>query len=270
MPTLRDLPPVDFTFVREHGVHQFELIDGDTVTAISQPTWGAFAYSLGATAERGSYVVSPELIVASPESRDPEATRLLAARRIEQTKQMSWQFPQTTVLLGALTFDTPRPRNELLFIRGGQEVGRTPKMPYSPAEASLFHQAYDPAEQQQPDPHTLAIICSDLLFHRWRGSGQELEGRDLGAEYVDPIGPEVRTLLVSACWITPFVEGIKPEHETARFITPLRFAVGSLMHRHPNLQDVVMADQLPPGTPASGPVNFHARRAVVAALSPPE
>jgi hypothetical protein len=256
-------PAVNITFVREHGVHQFELSGGGLVTTISQPSWERFATALSRVDNPGDFILSPELITVSPEPSPGEMAGMpdVVEQRTEQVRTVSQRMPETTIVLGSLAFDTPRPRNTLLFVRDGEMTGRSPKLPYLAAESAVFHQAYDPAEHQRPAPQTDAIICSDILFHRDRGQYQEgLPDRDLVAEYIDTIG-NARTLLVSSLWISPYIPGIKPEHEEARFVNPLRYAAGSFFYHHPSLQDIVMADQLPAGTPASGPVNFNARRA---------
>lgn len=258
------LPEAHFDFRREHGVHRFTLSGGERVTAVSQPSWQAFVASTARMGDPGDYLLGPELITVSPEPTPAELPEVPAMlqRRHEQMRVLSRWWRHTTLLLGSLTLNTPRPRNELLFLRGGEIIGHNPKLPYLASEAVVFHQAYNPSEHQQPDRATVGLICSDLLFHSKEGREQiALLHRDLEAEYVDPIGPEVRTLLVSASWITPYLPGIRPEQEDARFIVPLQYAVRNLMDRHPGIQDVVMADQMPPRTPASGPVNFHAQRA---------
>jgi hypothetical protein len=258
-----DFPPADFTFVREHGTHQFPLVSGERVTAISEPSWDRFAAALEQVERPGAYVLSPELIVASPEPSSLDEVPAMVERRIDEARTLSQRMPQTTLLLGSASMTGTRIRNELLFVRNGEITGHSPKLPYMPGEAQVFHQVYDPREHQQPDRRTVGMICSDLIFHSRRGWGQAgLPGRDLEAEYVDPIGPDVRTVLISGIWITPYDHalGHNPSIEEPRFIDPIKWAVRKLMHDHPRLQDVVMADQMPPGAPGSGPVNFHARR----------
>ncbi|HEX7963368.1 MAG TPA: hypothetical protein VF466_02140 [Candidatus Saccharimonadales bacterium] len=261
---IETLPEAHFDFRREHGTHRFTLSSGERVTAVSQPSWQAFVASAARMGNPGDYLLTPELITVSPEptpAEFPQVPAMLESRH-DKMRILSRWWPDAILVLGSLTLDTPRPRNELLFLQGGQITGHNPKLPYLASEAEVFHQAYDPSEHQQPNRTTVGMICSDLLFHSKEGGEQiTMLHRNLAAEYVDPIGPDVRTLLVSAAWITPYIPGIRPEQEGVRFIDPLQYAVRNLMDRHPGIQDVVMADQLSPGTPASGPVNFHAQRA---------
>jgi len=151
-----------------------------------------------------------------------------------------------------------------LHIRDGAEVGRYHKKPFLAPEAGAFRQDYNPGDDGRLDRITIAMVCSDLLFHRTEGQGQMgMPGVDLHARYIDPIRPDVRTLLVNGRWITPTpgMQEATPAIEYLRFIAPLEYTARYLLSRHPNLQEIIMADQLPPDAWASGPANFHARRA---------
>jgi hypothetical protein len=92
---------------------------------------------------------------------------------------------------------------------------------------------------------------------------QALPNRDLSAEYRDPIGPDVTTVLVSGQWATPYDSAITDlAYEEPRYMDPLKFEAGRLMNDYPAIQDVIMCDQMPPGTTTgSGPFTFHAQRA---------
>jgi hypothetical protein len=257
-------PPADIRFTRAHGTHVYTLADGGRVTGISQPSWERFSAALGRVDDPGRFILSPELITVSPEPSPAEFADLpeRVAERVDMMRDASRLWPDTTILLGSLTFDTLRPRNVAHFIRGGEVTGTNPKLPYMLSEVKAFHQAYDPAEHQQPDRATVAMICSDLLFHHWRGrTDPQILGRSLEQEYVNPITSDVTTVLVSALWATPHVPDLGLEYEERRFADPLRFEAGRIMHDHPSVQDVIIVDQLPAGTAAATtPFNMHARR----------
>jgi len=261
----REFPPVDARFYRTHGALTCTLADGSYMTGISQPSWERFSAALSRIEDDpGRFILSPELITVSPEPSPAEFARLpeRVAERVETVQGASRQWPNTTVILGSLTFDTPKPRNVLHFIKNGEITGTNPKLPYLSAEAGVFHQAYDPAEQQRPDRTTVAMICSDLLFHSWRGRTEpQILGRDLSQEYANPITPDTTTVLVSALWATPHIPDLGLEYEKRRFVDPLHFQAGRILHEHPNVQDIIVIDQLPAGTAAAtAPFNMHATR----------
>lgn len=256
-------PAARFRFERKHGTHTFNLKDGRRVSAISQPSWNGFEVALQQLDNPGDYVVSPELITVSPAPTSLAGIENIIAGRTARALEISQQMPQTTILLGsvAILSRSVKPRNVMHFVRDGQIVGTTPKMPYLDTEARFFYQAYNAAEQRKPDSQTLGMICSDIQFHAKQGRVQlGLPDRNLGAEYVDPISPQVNTVLIGAHWIAPYDLSLGGDLETERFIDPLKISVRDLMTAHPNLTDIVMCDQLAPGTSFSGPVNFHAQR----------
>jgi hypothetical protein len=259
-----EFPRADIRFIRAHGTHAFPLADGGRVTGISQPTWERFSAALGQVENPGRFILSPELITVSPEPSPAKFAGLpeRVAGRVGMVQEASRLWPDTIIILGSLSFTEARPRNVAHFIRDGEVSGTNPKLPYLSTEAAAFHQAYNPAEHQQPDRATVAMICSDLLFHHWRGQADpQILGRDLRQEYINPITPEVTTVLVSALWATPHVPDMGLEYEERRFADPLRFEAGRIMHDHPNVQDVIVIDQLPAGTvAATAPFNMHARR----------
>jgi len=258
-------PEQNVTIRREHGIFQYPLAAGGHVTAISQPGWEHFAGALTNLNDPGQYVVSPELITTSPIPEDLSRIGGIIAERSDQVREVSRRWPETTFILGTLSVgQTALPRNGTTFYRAGAEVGRNPKMPYIPGEAAIFHAAYDPAEHRQPDTETVAMVCSDLSFHSGRGKQYVWEDRDVRTEYVDPISPDVRTIFISSMWIVPAIQtGLQNMHsdmERRRFVSPVRVNILRLMQQHPGVQDVIMVDQLPPGSPGFGPINVHARR----------
>lgn len=236
------------TFERSYGTFNIPTHRG-TVTIASQPDWESFADVVSVLDPRqiGQLVLSPELITVSDLDLSRIAThRHMIEERIENAKEITQRFPEATLLLGTAAFDEPgeKPRNTLLFIQDGREVGRTYKAnPIVKQEVETF-QKVRPYEARKPAAGYMSIICSDLVMP-------------------PRIGEDVETVLVSSCWSTPSgYPGIIPMPQDQVESYTAYFA-GELLDRFDSVQTIIMADRLPYEGQATtqGPYNFVARRA---------
>jgi len=244
-------PSFEAKYVREYGVHQFEAIDGTPITAISEPGWPKFCESFASLPQTGGYIVSPELIT------DPDKVLEIPEHKdeilddIECAKEMSALQPHAYILLGTATFDNPfaqKPRNSLLILHRGKEVGRVNKrFLLSSSEQEVFEGDVSEAPTRLPKLGHAAIICSDLLMPS-----------RYGMDSYGFINPVARTLLVSSKWASPLIDGMKVTDE--RFKNPLEIQVGQFFESFPNLQEIIMVDRAASETGLQ-PFNAHFKRA---------
>lgn len=233
-------------FYRSYGVHNVSTHAGDSITIVSQPDWDTFAESVASlnTQDVGSLVLTPELIT-SPDitSRDVWAQQRIIEDRVEDIKGLTRRLPDATLLLGTAAFEhtVEKPRNAVLFLKNGQEVGRTYKAEPTVFEEMELYQEARPEEVRKPVAHVASLICSDFLFLR------------------NHLHNTAGTITVSSRFAAPTgAEESKPIRES-----DIRAVVEEDIFDWPrlsNVQTIVMADTLPPQSHAQGPYNFVARR----------
>lgn len=240
---------MSLVFDRNYGVGHLPTTTGDIITTISQPDWEAFIGKLAEFTQCGqqigSLILSPELITSTDIDHGSVADlKTVIEDRVNEATSLTAQIPEATLLLGTVVFDetTVKPRNALVFLKNGIEVGRTHKVtPLGLPEREAFHLSANLRDIQKPKPNTMVIICSDLIEH----------------PYIDD---EVVTLLVSGCWGVPTSRPgwtASPDHRLARGI---ELSTEELFARHTNLETIVMTDRVPTPSTVKGPFNFIARR----------
>jgi hypothetical protein len=234
-------------FERSYGVRHIVTPGGDTITAVSQPDWEGFAHALDRINQQGAggFIMSPELITSTDVDLSVLSERQeLIEDRIAEAKKLTRQLPKSTLLLGSVAFDqtVEKPRNAVLFLQDGNEVGRTYKQnPIGKYEREFLHDTTGPNDIVRPAPNILNIICSDLVSP-------------------PPIDAEVDTLLVNACWGTPVgYPGIaaSPDHRHLEFI---QYITDDLFEQNTSLSAIIMTDRAPESNSMAGPFNFIATR----------
>lgn len=246
-------------FIRDHDTHDVAFDDGQTVTLISEPTWDRFADSFSMLEHPGTYILSPELITTAGMTPGEEAkVHAVIAERVEEAQEISLEHPGSTILLGTATVDSnlPKPRNSTVFIKNGELIGQTHKMPpYNKGEFDFFYQSTAPGSTMRPDPNTQPIICSDLLYH----AVEERQYDGIGLPYADSIKDTASTILVNACWAPPMAEGWAQAPESHAEST-LRSICSQLFARYTQLNTVIMCDRAPEIIGHGQPLNFAAYR----------
>jgi len=274
---MADFQEASANFVGEQGVYKFDLANGAVVTGISANTWESFTENFeslrGNPQSVGSIILTPELITIAPyEIGDPlDALQVNVEERIMAARDMSNVWPDSTLILGT-TMSGPmaaKPKNALLYIKAGEIVGQTSKLPYLPVgvEASYERATSARVSQPLPDmPNILPMISSDLLFHRLRTDTKVTFLANGGSEepYVNPITSQTDTLLVGACWQRPLLEGVSKVRREEDYVFPLHVAAQSLFRTHATLQDILVIDRMPgistPISEPTAPINVHYRR----------
>jgi predicted amidohydrolase len=235
-------------FERNYGVSHVPA-GGDQITTVSQPDWESFVGSMDDLSQNvqqvGSLILSPELITSSDISLSAiRESREVIQDRVSEAAALTTKFPESTLLLGTVVFDETvvKPRNALVFLKNGMEIGRTHKVtPLGTPEREALLVSAEPSDIQKPKPDTMAIICSDMIEH----------------PYIDD---KVSTLLVSGCWGVPLGRVGWPASPDHRLVKAIELTTEDLFARYHNLQTVVMADRVPSPSTAKAPFNFVARR----------
>lgn len=236
-----------FDFNRTYGVRHISTHAEDTITSISRSDWLSFRDSLEnitSSGDAGDFVLGPELITSTDIPLGEIAVeRTVIEERVHEATLLTISHPDTTLLLGTAVFDgtADRPRNAVLFLQDGREIGRTYKTYIrGAAERQSFHRRERP-EVQKPAPHIAALICSDLVAP-------------------PDIIKSADTLLISSCWGAPgghpgFVQSTETSLKDA-----LPRYTQELFDNNPSLETVIMADRVPEGSQALAPFNFVATR----------
>lgn len=234
-------------FERSYGVRQIATPSGELITSVSQPDWPTLVQSLGGLARQGAgkLITTPELITSTDiDLADLSQHQPRVEDRIAEAKELTRDLPESTLLLGSVAFDptVEKPRNAVLFLRDGEEVGRTyKKFPIGKYERTHLHDTAAPGDIVKPTSNVLNIICSD---------------------FAEPpqLDDEVDTLLISACWGTPSgYPGVaaSPDHRHIEFINSLS---DDLFTQYDQLETIVMTDRAPDQNSMYGPFNFVAQR----------
>jgi hypothetical protein len=236
-----------YTFERAYNVQHIGTYAGDGITSISRPDWPSFQdvleFLVSAGDAPGDFILSPELITcADIRPGDLPSRRSLIADRIQTVKTLSIHIPESIILLGTPLFeDDDQPHNAVLFVRDGEEVGRTHKsFTQVQVEKESLHQS-DMPDARRPRPHIAALISADLI-------------------HPPSIIDGANTLLVSSCWGAP----AHPEGAGAVSDPQLQLALIDFTEQvfvdNPQLDTVVMTDRVPEGSRAIAPFNFVANR----------
>lgn len=262
--------------LRKEGTHTFELSNGHTVTGFSYDTWKTFKETLQRQAEAsekiGSLVLTPELITIGGQPIEMVvSSQPVIKKRINKVKELSTAFPKSTIVLGTPTFEQDhKPRNSLLYLKNGQEIGRTYKLPGgSSVEPQVFEQAKSFRDSRTlPNyPSILPMLSSDLFVHIWDdnllGYMFSSDTAYVGKTQPSPFTESVDTLMVSAGWNVP-VGNHAWTRDDEYHIKQLEFAAQTLFAKRPQLQDIVVIDRLPhsavPGVGQQTPLNAHYQR----------
>jgi hypothetical protein len=239
---------MSMAFERAHGVYQIPVPSGESITAISQPSWSDFMHSLGHVASSrdvGAFIATPELMTSPDiDLSDVSQQRTLIEDRVGEVSEVMRQLPDTTLLLGTILFDesVEKPRNAVLFLRNGVEVGRTHKVfSFNRDEREYLYMApRSDTVIAKPAPDVVNLICSDLANP-------------------PAIDEDVAVLLVSGCWGAPARHPWMTEISDDDKIGFLEGATRRLFDQYDNLQTIAMIDRVPMGS-ISDPFNFVAQR----------
>lgn len=240
-------PQPSFDFERAYGVRHVPMPGEDFVTTISQPDWLTFRDSLDnviSSGEAGDFILGPELITSTDITLDEVAVqRIVIEERVHEAKLLTLQCPDTTLLLGTAVFDVigARPRNAVLFLRDGDEIGRTHKAHTEVrAEQEVFYHSNAP-DVQRPVSHIAALISSDII---------------------DPptVVEGTNAVLISSCWGAPIGHPSTPSSDS-RLRDALTMFTRELFENNPHLDTAIMADRVPAASQAVAPFNFVATRA---------
>jgi hypothetical protein len=234
----------DVQFDRSYGIQHIDLPDGTVVTSVSQPDWPTFTKAMRSTAlaeEPGNFIVTPELIGAvGINMRGSFSLRQQMQAREYEARELSKQFPHTTLLLGTIALSGgERPRNVVQFIRSGEIIDETPKVNYQGFEYDIFDRHVTAADVcSPPSSNILNIIGGDL-------------------QLPPPILRNINTLVISACWGLPqLIDGADRQREK-----DLTYNIQRMFARNNSVETVIMVDRDPLRTNGNGrPFNAVARR----------
>lgn len=252
-------------FDRNYGVKPIELASGDIVMRISVPEWADFVMTMihqpghppGSYAT-GPFMLTPELITSTDIPPNTiHANRDRVAQRVTTARELSAMRPNSHLLLNTVIFDDshPKPRIGTLHMYDGAIKGRAFKISANnPQERETFAQIMSP-----DDTVTRAVkrarAAGDIVPPFW--GVQPLTCADF-IDHSDILHPKTTAALISSCWSMPAdPETHPPEARQLMFLEDL---CTQAFTEHPNLQDIVMADRLPPNSKAVGPYNLHAYR----------
>lgn len=240
-------------FTREYTTHDINLPSDERVTVVSDPTWDSCADSLAMLENPGKYILTPELITTVERPQAIHIDPAVIASRVKDVQEISLEYPDSTILLGTPTGDSPmsKQHNGLLFIRNGNITGQTWGLPpHSQASPGSFYQpTVRPEETVQP------VVGSDLLRYAAQCC---LDGQQ-EAPRQNSIGPAAKTILASSCWITPDSVNYPGATQTAAE-QYVRQICGLLFENCAQLETVVMCDRLAVDMFVEQPLNFVARR----------
>lgn len=262
----RPQPLLEIEYARAYGQHDFTLMSGSVVSAVSQPSWEEFTSTLLSAKSLGGIVLSPELITSPEALEEIPGRQAVIEARVEETRELSIKLPATLIVLGTATFSNPagRPANSQLFIKNGAVVAQNNKrFSYFPLEKEVFtmRQAADMAVC--PGSNIVGMICSDLLGESTRvASDLLLEGSD---EPSPPpiVGQTTETVLVSGCWALPVQSNPAIDRNISRedrFRLALENRMLMLFRKYPALREAVMCDSLPATSGVEAPYNVHITR----------
>jgi len=246
--------PFEETSNFDNGVYRYHLGD-EMITAISAQTWAGFTSFLSRTTSEDKFIVSPELMTFTGQPLgEVDQTREIIGVRVGEIKEASKNYSQTLYLLGTPTFP-PRgkPRNSVLFIKNGREVGQTNKRSgATPAEREHFDLLVEEPAALVPETDIGILICADLPTASIFGLKNEEEIlRLIGRESFigkNPtfIHPKARNLLVVSCWgVGGNRDLMRPGEANAYYLAQLRGVVAHIMRMYPQIEEVLHVDQVP-------------------------
>ena len=256
----------------EHGVHRYQF-GNEMVVAVSAQTWADFTDSLSKVAADDRLVVSPELMTFTGQPLDELMdTRQIIENRVEELKEASKEHPQALFLLGTPTFPPKgKPRNSVLFIKNGREVGQTNKRS---GATQTERENFDLLAEEQavlvPGTNIGILICADLpTITIFRSDNEDDLLRLLGREnFIGKtptfIHPKARSLLVVSCWgVGGNRDFMRLGEANTYYLAQLRGVVAHIMRVYPQIEEVLQVDRTPlmekddlPYTPTH-PFNAH-------------
>jgi len=263
-------PSLETEYVRAYGQHNFVSVTGATVSAISQPTWEDFAGALEAASYLGNIILSPELITSSEELLKvvPDSRAEIEAR-VEETRQLSFKIPDTLIVLGTATFDSPsgRPANSQLFIQDGAVVAQNNKRySYYPLEKRVFTMQQTTARPQSPSRRFVGMICSDLLGE---GASSTSNVLSVGSDEAGPppiVGMGTESVLFSSRWAVSVQSAFDIDQYNINredwFRRALEKRMLLLFRKYPALREVIMCDSLISTSGVEDPFNAHITRKI--------
>lgn len=250
-------------FERTHGVHQFDLMDGTPVTAVSAPSWEEFMDLVNTIKPPECGVVLTPELMTSPYPLDELSDRQgEVMRRTIVMQSYSMRNEGAHVLLGTADFapsgphaGIEAPANGLLHIHNGNRQGVAHKRVLSGrSERRIFRPGT--AEGYVVGGAIGSIVCADLRI--------SLKNTRYPADNPSHITPtefpdSVRALLVSSCWAVPLAPHVMQTSE-ADFQAQLEASVAHTFEAYPNVEEIIMADRQASGVDTQGPFNAHFRR----------
>jgi hypothetical protein len=251
---------IEAEYRRYHGVHEFELNDGTTVTSLSFPSWEEYIMALSHLPPTEGYIVSPELITSTVDFPEILSMQEQIDDRVEQVRVISENHPKATLILGAATVDGKGTRrNSLIVINSGSIGGSIDKRGIMwPMEGAVFERSLRPQAPLRKVGHA-ALICGDI-------QSAAAWGRVQGNPQFKLLEPNSEVVLVGSCWAYPVAEyfpGMRPSGTgvgDGRYKPPLETVIRRLFSAFPLLKDVVMSDRTIPGVSGTPPYNAHFKR----------
>lgn len=249
-------------YARSYGQHDFVAAEDRTVSVISEPDWKNFFARLSNADSLGDVVLTPELITSPGAIEEIPAKRPVIEERIEAVREVSQRYAGTVIVLGTATFNG-HPANSQLFIKGGEIIGQVNKgFSYHQAEKSQFKLGEMPNGGGTGLGSGIAgLICADLVAEARTLLQFPVAGstKSDGLEYRPKTGLDTKTVLLSSCWAVPavndrLIDGFWTNPEE-RFRPQLENSVALLFRMRPALQEVIVADRVPPMSDLSGPLN---------------
>ncbi len=258
---------ISIRYVREHGVHQFGAVNGVEVTGISVPTWEDFETALDELPPTDGYIVSPELITSPVPLDQVAGMQKTIEERTEWVRDISARHRWARILLGTATFDPVEelPRNSVLSLFGGNEIGRQHKIGAAQGEGTYFHYDWNlekPGRALDIDSQRL-LICADMAEAAGAAvlaSQPNFGHRRERADRIIP--PAARTIIAVNCWAVP----ISDRRITAspRVIEnvcqkSLDGVTRTIFASFPALRELIMVDRAIPEL-GTRPFNAHFKR----------
>lgn len=244
------------TYNPTHEVHRYRLRGGEVVAAVSAQTWPEFINHLSQIGDDDNLVVSPELMTFTGQPLvEVDSARQLIETRVNEVRERSKKHPNSVFLLGTPTFpETGKPRNSVVYIRGGEIIGCTNKRS---APTYQEREYFDlPAEEPPalvPGTSIGVLICADLattsLYLRL-GSPSEQALRMVGrASLIGKkptfIHPKAKSLVLPSCWgVGGMREFIEPGNADSYYRAQLR-AIAAHVLRDTPVQEIVVSDRVP-------------------------
>lgn len=250
---------------REHGVHEFTLRDGMTVTGISAPTWEEYAAAIESLpVPTDGYVVSSEFITAPVPLEEIAGQHRQINERLAWVRSMSEHRPWTRFLVGTAQFSEfdPRPTNSVVALFAGKQIGQQHKKGGSWGESEYLDISFDHTDLRAVDIPAHGVIVSAELAEAaaanlYVGRRQRSESSRRRHERLIP--PQTRSLIAVSCWGVPPVANMTPEALEIKCATVLAQSVDHIFAYYPNVAEIVMVDRAIPEFGIQ-PFNFHAQR----------